>query len=111
MDWQYARDSGQLEKQWKYDEELANTSLIKAQAVIDDYQEIKDMTVKGIKIMIDAQKWGVSSYCNSGRYTRNIEAVEHLTFYSLEYHTKDIIVRTSRVFAYCHWQHDAQKTK
>ena len=60
MDWQYARDSGQLEKQWKYDEELANTSLIKAQAVIDDYQEIKDMTVKGIKIMIDALKWGGS---------------------------------------------------
>jgi len=88
MDWQYARDSGQLEKQWKYDEELANTSLIKAQAVIDDYQEIKDMTVKGIKIMIDALKWGGSSYCNSGWNPRHIEGVEHLIFYSLEYHTQ-----------------------
>ena len=88
MDWQYARDSGQLEKQWKYDEELANTSLIKAQAVIDDYQEIKEMTDKGIKIMIDALKWGGSSYCNSGWNPRHIEGVEHLIFYSLEYHTK-----------------------
>ena len=88
MDWQYARDSGQLEKQWKYDEELANTSLIKAQAVIDDYQEIKDMTDKGIKIMIDALKWGGSSYCNSGWNPRHIEGVEHLIFYSLEYHTQ-----------------------
>ena len=88
MDWQYARDSGQLEKQWGYDEELANTSLIKAQAVIDDYQEIKEMTDKGIKIMIDALKWGGSSYCNSGWNPRHIEGVEHLIFYSLEYHTK-----------------------
>jgi glycerol dehydrogenase-like iron-containing ADH family enzyme len=88
MDWQYARDSGQLEKQWEYDEELANTSLIKAQAVIDEYQEIKEMTDKGIKIMIDALKWGGSSYCNSGWNPRHIEGVEHLIFYSLEYHTK-----------------------
>jgi glycerol dehydrogenase-like iron-containing ADH family enzyme len=88
MDWQYARDSGQLEKQWEYDEELANTSLIKAQAVIDEYQEIKEMTDKGIKIMIDALKWGGSSYCNSGWNPRHIEGVEHLIFYSLEFHTK-----------------------
>ena len=97
MDWQYARDSGQLEKQWKYDEELANTSLIKAQAVIDDYQEIKDMTVKGIKIMIDALKWGGSSYCNSGWNPRHIEGVEHLIFYSLEYHTKKIFLHGQAV--------------
>ena len=97
MDWQYARDSGQLEKQWKYDEELANTSLIKAQAVIDDYQEIKDMTVKGIKIMIDALKWGGSSYCNSGWNTRHIEGVEHLIFYSLEYHTKKLFLHGQAV--------------
>ena len=88
MDWQYARDSDQLEKQWEYDEELANTSLIKAQTVIDEYQEIKEMTDKGIKIMIDALKWGGSSYCNSGWNPRHIEGVEHLIFYSLEYHTK-----------------------
>ena len=97
MDWQYARDSGQLEKQWKYDEELANASLIKAQAVIDDYQEIKDMTVKGIKIMIDALKWGGSSYCNSGWNPRHIEGVEHLIFYSLEYHTKKIFLHGQAV--------------
>ena len=97
MDWQYARDSGQLEKQWKYDEELANTSLIKAQAVIDDYQEIKDMTVKGIKIMIDALKWGGSAYCNSGWNPRHIEGVEHLIFYSLEYHTKKIFLHGQAV--------------
>ena len=97
MDWQYARDSGQLEKQWKYDEELANTSLIKAQAVIDDYQEIKDMTVKGIKIMIDALKWGGSSYCNSGWNPRHIEGVEHLIFYSLEYHTQKIFLHGQAV--------------
>ena len=97
MDWQYARDSGQLEKQWKYDEELANTSLIKAQAVIDDYQEIKDMTVKGIKIMIDALNWGGSSYCNSGWNPRHIEGVEHLIFYSLEYHTKKLFLHGQAV--------------
>ena len=62
MDWQYARDRGKLEKKWEYDEELANTSLSKAQAVIDEYQEIKNMTDKGIKIMIDALKWGCLLY-------------------------------------------------
>ena len=97
MDWQYARDSGQLEKQWEYDEELANTSLIKAQAVIDEYQEIKEMTDKGIKIMIDALKWGGSSYCNSGWNPRHIEGVEHLIFYSLEYHTKKIFLHGQAV--------------
>ena len=88
MDWQYARDKGKLEKQWEYDERLANISLSKAQAVIDEYQEIKEMTDKGIKIMIDALKWGGSSYCSSGWNPRHIEGVEHLIFYSLEYHTK-----------------------
>ena len=97
MDWQYARDRGKLEKQWEYDEELANTSLSKAQAVIDDYQEIKNMTDKGIKIMIDALKWGGSSYCSSGWNPRHIEGVEHLIFYSLEYHTKKIFLHGQAV--------------
>ena len=97
MDWQYARDRGKLEKQWEYDEELANTSLSKAQAVIDDYQEIKNMTDKGIKIMIDALKWGGSSYCNSGWNPRHIEGVEHLIFYPLEYHTQKIFLHGQAV--------------
>jgi len=97
MDWQYARDKGKLERQWEYDEELANISLSKAQAVIDNYQEIKNMTDKGIKIMIDALKWGGSSYCSSGWNPRHIEGVEHLIFYSLEYHTKKIFLHGQAV--------------
>ena len=97
MDWEYARDKGKLEKQWAYDEELASISLSKAQAVIDEYQEIKNMTDKGIKIMIDALKWGGSSYCSSGWNPRHIEGVEHLIFYSLEYHTKKIFLHGQAV--------------
>ena len=97
MDWQYARDKGKLEKQWEYDEELANISLSKAQAVIDHFQDIRDMTDKGIKIMIDALKWGGNSYCNSGWNPRHIEGVEHLIFYSLEYHTKKIFLHGQAV--------------
>ena len=97
MDWQYARDKGKLEKQWEYDEALANISLSKAQAVIDNYQEIKNMTDKGIKIMIYALKWGGSSYCSSGWNPRHIEGVEHLIFYSLEYHTKKIFLHGQAV--------------
>jgi len=97
MDWQYARDKGKLEKQWEYNEELANISLSKAQAIIDNCQEIKNMTDKGIKIMIDALKWGGSSYCSSGWNPRHIEGVEHLIFYSLEYHTKKIFLHGQAV--------------
>jgi len=97
MDWQYARDKGQLEKQWKYNEELANISLSKAQAVIDDYKEIRDMTDKGIEIMIEALKWGGNSYCSSGWNPRHIEGVEHLIFYSLEYHTRKLFLHGQAV--------------
>ncbi len=55
------------------------------------------MTDKGIKIMIDALKWGGSSYCSSGWNPRHIEGVEHLIFYSLEYHTKKIFLHGQAV--------------
>ncbi len=84
MDWRYADRQGKCEARWPYDDSLAQISLSKAEAALAALDDIRDLTSEGIRIMVDALKWGGASYHGAGWNPRHIEGVEHYIFYALE---------------------------
>ena len=88
MDWKYAATLGKCEKRWPYDESLAQISLKKAETALNSLLEIKNLTPRGIEIMVDALRWGGASYHAAGWNPRHIEGVEHFIFYALEAQTE-----------------------
>ena len=84
MDWRYAEARGKCEPRWPYDESLAAISLAKAEAALAELDEVKALSPRGIRIMVDALKWGGASYHGAGWNPRHIEGVEHYIFYALE---------------------------
>ena len=84
MDWRYAEARGKCEPRWPYDESLAAISLAKADAVLAELDEIRTLSPRGIRLMVDALKWGGASYHGAGWNPRHIEGVEHYIFYALE---------------------------
>ena len=48
--------------------------------------DIRDLTDKGIEVLIDGLRWG-TSYHGCGWNPRHIEGIDHFFFYSLEYLT------------------------
>ncbi|MDE0114507.1 MAG: iron-containing alcohol dehydrogenase, partial [Albidovulum sp.] len=84
MDWRYAEARGKCEPRWPYDDSLARISLSKAEALLAELDEIKEMSPRGISLMVDALKWGGASYHGAGWNPRHIEGVEHYIFYALE---------------------------
>ena len=87
MDWRYAEAKGKCEPRWPYDHSLAQISLAKAEAALAALDDIRDLTPNGIRIMVDALKWGGASFHGAGWNPRHIEGVEHHIFYALEAHT------------------------
>lgn len=83
LDWRYARDAGRLEAKWSYDEGLARQSLSKVEAVLRHADGIRDMTDRGIEVLVDGLKWG-TSFHGSGWCPRHIEGTDHFLFYTLE---------------------------
>ena len=88
MDWRHAERQGRCERQWPYDDSLARISLAKAEAALVALDDIRDLTPRGIRIMVDALKWGGASYHGAGWNPCHIEGVEHYIFYALEARTK-----------------------
>ncbi len=88
MDWRHAERQGKCEARWPYDDSLARISLAKAEAALNALDDLRDLTPDGIRIMVDALKWGGASYHGAGWNPRHIEGVEHYIFYALEAHTK-----------------------
>ncbi len=86
LDWRYAARKGHCEPKWPYDEEMARKSLEKVEAVLRHRAEIRDLTDKGIEVLIDGLRWG-TSYHGCGWNPRHIEGIDHFFFYSLEHLT------------------------
>ena len=86
-DWEYAHKEGRTEPRWPFDPKLAAISLAKAEAALIDWQEIRDLSPQGIRMLVDAFKWGGASYQGAGWCPRHIEGVEHYIFYALEART------------------------
>jgi glycerol dehydrogenase-like iron-containing ADH family enzyme len=87
-DWQYAGRVGKCEARWPYDAGLAGISLQKAEAALAGQNDIRDLTPRGIALIVDAFKWGGASYHAAGWCPRHIEGVEHFFFYALEARTR-----------------------
>lgn len=86
-DWQYAENQGRCEQQWPYDPELSAHSLQLAEALLENIDDVRNMSPKGISLIVDAFKWGGASYHATGWCPRHIEGVEHYFYYALEAHT------------------------
>ncbi len=86
LDWRYATQKGYCEAKWPYDEAMAQKSLEKVEAILRHRADIRDLTDKGIEVLIDGLRWG-TSYHGCGWNPRHIEGIDHFFFYSLEYLT------------------------
>lgn len=87
MDWRFAKARGRCEAKWPYDDSLAQISLAKAEAALDELDAIRELSPRGIELMVDALKWGGASYQGAGWNPRHIEGIEHFIFYALEART------------------------
>jgi glycerol dehydrogenase-like iron-containing ADH family enzyme len=83
-DWEYAHRVGRCEARWPYDPTLAQVSLSKAEAALAEKEEIRDLTPRGIELIVNAFKWGGASFLGAGWCPRHVEGVEHYLFYALE---------------------------
>jgi glycerol dehydrogenase-like iron-containing ADH family enzyme len=88
LDWRYAAALDRCEAKWPYDPAVAQLSLDKVEAVLDHAKDIRDLTDRGIAVLIDGLRWGGGSYHATGWMPRHIEGVEHFFFYTLEYLTR-----------------------
>jgi glycerol dehydrogenase-like iron-containing ADH family enzyme len=86
-DWEYAHKAGTCEAKWPYDASLAAISLRKAEDALAGKQDIRDLTPRGIQLIVEAFKWGGASFHGAGWCPRHIEGVEHFFFYALEART------------------------
>ena len=84
MDWRHAESQGKCEPRWPYDDSLARISLAKADTALAALDDIRELTPRGIEILVDGLKWGGASYHGAGWNPRHIEGVEHYIFYALE---------------------------
>ena len=84
MDWRHADRQGRCETRWPYDESLAQISLAKAEAVLAALDDVRDLTPKGVDLLVSGLRWGGASYHGAGWNPRHIEGVEHYVFYALE---------------------------
>ena len=87
LDWRYVHRTGKCEPRWPYDEALAQRSLEKVEAVLAHIADIRDLTDRGIAVLIDGLRWGGGSFHAAGWMPRHIEGVEHFFFYTLEHLT------------------------
>ena len=87
LDWRYAHRQGRAESKWPYDPELAAISMEKVEAALACKDDIRDMTERGIEVLIDGHRWGGASYHGAGWNPRHIEGIEHFFFYALEKRT------------------------
>lgn len=86
LDWRYAAGKGMVEAKWPYDEAMARASTEKFENVLTYRNDIRDLTDKGIDVLIDGLRHG-TTYHGAGWNPRHIEGIDHFFFYSLEYLT------------------------
>ena len=56
--------------------------------LLEGMDDIKEVNERGIKRLMDCNRWGGPAFHNNGWNPRPIEGMDHFVFYSLEYHTK-----------------------
>ncbi len=83
-DWQIAETLGRTEPQWPYDPDLVQQARLRLESVLSDLDEIREVTDRGIRTLMNAHRWGGATFHDSGWNPRHIEGMEHFVFYNLE---------------------------
>jgi glycerol dehydrogenase-like iron-containing ADH family enzyme len=87
LDWRLTRDRGREEARWPYDQRLVDAARLRLDAVLGALDDIRAVTDAGIRILMDAHRWGGNTFHASGWNPRHIEGIEHFLFYNLEKRT------------------------
>lgn len=83
-DWRLARDTGNEEPNWPYDETLVTEARERLTLVLAHLDDIHAVNETGIRALMLAHRWGGAAFHNAGWNPRHIEGVEHFLFYNLE---------------------------
>jgi glycerol-1-phosphate dehydrogenase [NAD(P)+] len=86
-DWKLARDSGREERRWPYDERLVIEARDRLDAVLDDLDEIREVSDRGIRTLMLAHRWGGAAFHAAGWNNRHMDGVDHAFLYGLEHQT------------------------
>jgi glycerol-1-phosphate dehydrogenase [NAD(P)+] len=86
-DWKLAHDSGREESRWPYDERLVSEAREQLDHVLDDLDEIREVSDRGIRTLMLAQRWGGFAYHAAGWNNRHMDGVDHAFLYGLEHQT------------------------
>lgn len=84
FDWKLAHDTGREERRWPYDQQLVDEARAVLGTVLADLDEIRDVTDRGIRTLVTAQRWGGAAFHNAGWNTRHLDGVDHCYLYALE---------------------------
>ena len=87
VDWKLARDAGQEDRRWPYDERLVAEALEQLERVVAGLDEIHDVTDAGIRLLMSAHRWGGAAFHDAGWNARHLDGVDHAFLYCLEYQT------------------------
>lgn len=88
LDWKYSSDQKKCEEKWPYNQEMVDEAKSVLNYLLEGMDDIKEVNERGIKRLMDCNRWGGPAFHNNGWNPRPIEGMDHFVFYSLEYHTK-----------------------
>jgi glycerol-1-phosphate dehydrogenase [NAD(P)+] len=83
-DWRLAVESGNVEPRWPYDDDLVAQARQRLDSVLAHLDDIRAVNEIGIRTLVEAHRWGGTTFHDSGWNPRHIEGVEHFFFYNLE---------------------------
>ena len=72
------------EPAWPYDEGLVAQARLRLDSVLQNLDEIHDVTELGIRTLMLGHRWGGTTFHDSGWNPRHIEGMEHFFYYNLE---------------------------
>jgi glycerol dehydrogenase-like iron-containing ADH family enzyme len=88
LDWKYSSDQNKCETKWPYSQDMVDEAKSVLNYLLEGMDDIKEVNEKGIRRLMDCNRWGGPAFHNNGWNPRPIEGMDHFVFYSLEYHTK-----------------------
>ena len=83
-DWRLAAEAGRVEPRWPYDDGLVAQARQRLDSVLAHLDDIREVNETGIRTLVEAHRWGGTTFHDSGWNPRHIEGVEHFFFYNLE---------------------------
>ena len=84
FDWKLAHDAGREERRWPYDQGLVDDARSVLGTVLADLDEIRAVSDRGIRTLVEAQSWGGAAYHAAGWNARHLDGVDHCYLYTLE---------------------------